>query len=106
MAVPLRVGGGSRLKILESLAAGLPVVSTRVGAEGLALTPERDLIVVEQAEDITAALCRALDDPEKLRQTAEHGGDVVRKQYDWSALGDKLEQVWQSVARPSGEPAA
>ncbi len=102
MAVPLRVGGGSRLKILEALAAGLPVVSTRVGAEGLALTPGRDLIVVEQAEDITAALCWALDEPEKLKQTAEHGGAVVRKQYDWSALGDKLEQVWQSVARCAG----
>jgi polysaccharide biosynthesis protein PslH len=97
MAVPLRVGGGSRLKILESLASGLPVVSTRVGAEGLTLTPDRDLIVVEHAEEMTAALCRALDNPELLRQTAEHGGEVVRQLYDWTVLGDKLEQVWQSI---------
>lgn len=99
MAVPLRVGGGSRLKILESLAAGLPVVSTRVGAEGLSLVPDRDLIVVERAEEIVDALCRALDNPEMLRETAERGGEVVRKCYDWSVLGEKLEEVWQSVVK-------
>jgi polysaccharide biosynthesis protein PslH len=101
LAVPLRVGGGSRIKILEALATGLPVVSTRVGAEGLTLTPERDLFVAEQPEEMTAALCKALDNPERTRLTAAHGGEVVRKHYDWSVLGEKLEQVWQSVIRNS-----
>ena len=45
LVVPLRIGGGSRLKILEALASGTPVISTRVGAEGLKLTPGRDLLV-------------------------------------------------------------
>jgi glycosyltransferase involved in cell wall biosynthesis len=51
MAVPLRVGGGSRIKILEALAAGLPVVSTRVGIEGLCLTACEDLAVVEDVKE-------------------------------------------------------
>src|SRR5579885_1219297 len=54
MAVPLRVGGGSRLKILEALACGVPVVSTRVGAEGLRLEPGRHLAVVENVADLAA----------------------------------------------------
>ena len=49
LVVPLRIGGGSRLKILEALAAGTPVVSTRVGAEGLELAPGRDLLVDRNA---------------------------------------------------------
>src|SRR5208337_4874934 len=50
MVVPLRIGGGSRLKILEALAAGLPVISTRVGAEGLELVPGVNLTVVEDIQ--------------------------------------------------------
>ena len=60
MAVPLRIGGGSRLKILEALAAETPVVSTQVGAEGLAVTSGRHLVVVEGIEDMAAALIAAI----------------------------------------------
>ena len=52
LVVPLRIGGGSRLKILEALATETPVVSTRVGAEGLQLTPDRDLIVTETPDGL------------------------------------------------------
>ncbi|HVS38326.1 MAG TPA: glycosyltransferase [Gemmataceae bacterium] len=99
MAVPLRIGGGSRLKILESLAAALPVVATRVGAEGLRLENGRDLMVVERPEDMAAALVRCILAPEEARRLAEHGRAVVREHYDWNVLADKLEALWQSVAR-------
>ena len=98
LAVPLRVGGGSRIKILEALAAGLPVVSTAVGAEGLHLTAGRDLVVVQQAEEMAGALIQALDDPAALQRTGEQGRQVVQQRYDWSVLGEKLEQVWQACA--------
>jgi glycosyltransferase involved in cell wall biosynthesis len=100
MAVPLRVGGGSRLKILEALACGLPVVSTRVGAEGLCLGPDRDLVVVEDVENMASALVESLRTPERLHAMAERGRRLVLERYDWDALADKLEQVWQRCVRP------
>ena len=55
MVVPLRIGGGSRLKILEALAAGTPVVSTRIGAEGLDVRDGEHLIVVETCDQMARA---------------------------------------------------
>jgi glycosyltransferase involved in cell wall biosynthesis len=99
MAVPLRIGGGSRLKILEALACGLPVVSTRVGAEGLCLTPGKDLTVVEHVEEIAPALVACVRDPGAARETAERGRRVAVGRYDWGPLADKLEQVWEQCLR-------
>ena len=56
MVVPLRIGGGSRLKILEATAAGLPVISTRVGAEGLELVPGEHYIAADEPERMADAL--------------------------------------------------
>jgi glycosyltransferase involved in cell wall biosynthesis len=97
MAVPLRIGGGSRLKILEALAAGLPVVSTRVGAEGLRLEDGRELTVVERPEDMAAALADCIRAPEKPRRMADAGRRVVRERYDWDVLAGRLEAVWEGM---------
>jgi glycosyltransferase involved in cell wall biosynthesis len=98
LVVPLRIGGGSRLKILEALAAGVPVVSTAVGAEGLHLGPGRDLVVVNGMEDMAPALVAALRDPGAMRAMAEHGHRRVLERYDWDVLADRLEQVWLDLA--------
>jgi glycosyltransferase involved in cell wall biosynthesis len=98
MAVPLRIGGGSRLKILEALAAGLPVVSTRVGAEGLALEPGQHLDVVERIEDMAPALLQTITHPGPARTQAEAGRRRVLELYDWNMLADKLERIW--LGRP------
>ncbi|HTU22591.1 MAG TPA: glycosyltransferase [Gemmataceae bacterium] len=95
MAVPLRIGGGSRLKILEALACRLPVVSTRIGAEGLNLQPDRDLIVVERVEDMAAALIESIRSPERVRRMADQARELVRENYDWAILAAKLERVWE-----------
>lgn len=95
LAVPLRIGGGSRLKILEALAASLPVVSTRIGAEGLELRPEKDLVVVEGVKDMAAALVESIRHPERARIMARQGREIVRARYDWETLAEKLERVWE-----------
>ena len=94
LAVPLRIGGGSRLKILEALACGLPVVSTRVGAEGLRLIPGKHLVVVENVGELAGALTSFLQNPEPARQMAVGGRQVVLEHYDWDVLAERLEQVW------------
>jgi len=98
MTVPLRIGGGSRLKILESLASGLPVVSTRVGAEGLALVHDRDLVLVDQAETMAEALVQALKQPERMAALACAGQRLVLEKYDWDVLADRLDAIWQAAA--------
>ena len=85
LAVPLRIGGGSRLKILEALAVGLPVVSTAVGAEGLDLGAE-SLLVVPEPEGMADALLRYIRDPELARSHAELGRAAVLESYDWDLL--------------------
>ena len=95
MAVPLRIGGGSRLKILEALACGLPVVSTRIGAEGLNLQDGRDLVIAENVEQLTEKLVQALRDPDPIKALAANGRRVVADLYDWDALAQKLEDIWE-----------
>jgi glycosyltransferase involved in cell wall biosynthesis len=94
MAVPLRIGGGSRLKILEALACGLPVVSTRVGAEGLCLDAGTHYVHAEPAE-MAEALVAALRDPGRVQAMAEAGQRIVLETYDWEVLAQKLEASWE-----------
>jgi glycosyltransferase involved in cell wall biosynthesis len=94
MVVPLRIGGGSRLKILEALAAGVPVVSTRIGAEGLCLEPGRDLTVTKDTDGLPAALVAALRSPAAMTRQAASGRARVLARYDWDTLADDMERVW------------
>jgi glycosyltransferase involved in cell wall biosynthesis len=98
MVVPLRVGGGSRLKILEALATETPVVSTRIGAEGLSLQPGRHLSVVEDITDLPNAILGAIRDPGTVRAQAVRGREIVLRRYDWKVLADRMEQVWLDCA--------
>ena len=107
LAVPLRIGGGSRLKILEAVAAGLPVVSTRIGSEGLVFTPDQDLVVVEDETRMATALIENIRNPERAAAMARHGRSVIEAHYGWRRLADRLEAVWERTraALPSPAPA-
>lgn len=96
MAVPLRIGGGSRLKILEALACGLPVVSTRVGAEGLLLSPGVDYVQAEE-DAMADALVQAIRQPGEMQALAQHGRRIVLDMYDWGALALKMEAAWEKA---------
>jgi glycosyltransferase involved in cell wall biosynthesis len=107
MVVPLRIAGGSRLKILEALAAGVPVVSTRVGAEGLHLEAGRDLRLAEGVSDLAPALIEAIRDYPRVTAEAEHGREQVLVRYDWARLADQLERVWlECVNETRDQPCA
>jgi glycosyltransferase involved in cell wall biosynthesis len=99
LIVPLRIGGGSRLKILESLAAGTPVVSTKVGAEGLELTPGHDLLVANTSEALANVAIAAMRRPDELADTVESGRRQVLAHYSWDLLAERLDGVWSDIAR-------
>jgi glycosyltransferase involved in cell wall biosynthesis len=101
MVVPLRIGGGSRLKILEALATGLPVVSTRVGAEGLELVAGREYIAADEPEAIARELLSCMRDPEPALAMAERSKRFVLDRYDWDTIADELERVWFSCREAS-----
>jgi glycosyltransferase involved in cell wall biosynthesis len=102
LVVPLRIGGGSRLKILEALATDLPVVSTSVGAEGLELTPGRHLTIADSADRFAMAIGDVSQRHSASLDQAREGGAWVRERYNWSRLAEKLEEVWlQTVQTPA-----
>jgi glycosyltransferase involved in cell wall biosynthesis len=105
LAVPLRIGGGSRLKIIEALSCQCPVVSTRVGAEGLALTPGEHFVEVSEVAQMATALVALLREPARSRKIAAAGCRQVRSLYNWDGLADKLEGVWHDCATTTAETA-
>ncbi|MFM1816070.1 MAG: hypothetical protein RLZ98_2765 [Pseudomonadota bacterium] len=105
MAVPLRIGGGSRLKILEALAARLPVVSTTVGAEGLDLIDGTHFANADDPESFSAALVDALEHPANHARMAEAGCAHVAQHNDWSILADRLGRIWQQAIADSAKAA-
>jgi glycosyltransferase involved in cell wall biosynthesis len=98
LLVPLRIGGGSRLKILEALASGTPVVSTRIGAEGLRLEAGKEITIVENTSDLVHAIISGIRNPSVLLAESERGREKVLENYDWDHLAEQLEQVWRQCA--------
>jgi glycosyltransferase involved in cell wall biosynthesis len=96
MTVPLRIGGGSRLKILEALASGLPVISSQVGAEGLNLLPNKHYTQADE-DAVAPALLNAIRHPEVGLALAQEGRKLVLETYDWDHLAKKLERVWEKI---------
>jgi glycosyltransferase involved in cell wall biosynthesis len=105
VVVPLRVGGGTRLKILEALAMGKPVISTRVGAEGLAVTGDQDILLGDDAESFAAQVRRALDDDALTRRLRTAARSLVESKYQWTASARTLEGLYASVLA-GREPAS
>ena len=94
LLVPLRIGGGSRIKILEALSSELPVVSTRIGAEGLALVPDTHLTVVETVADMVPAILQGIRHPERRGTRRAAAVSWWPGRYDWDRLAARLEEVW------------
>lgn len=104
--VPLRIGGGTRLKIFEAMAAGTPVVSTTVGAEGLPAVPGRHLLVADEPGTFAGAVVTLLRSPEARRQMAEAARAFVVDQFDWQAVSGHLDEAITGTSFISGTTAA
>jgi glycosyltransferase involved in cell wall biosynthesis len=95
--VPLRTGGGTRLKILEAMAAGVPVVSTALGAEGLDVAPGENILLADPANpDAWVHQLTGLAQSESRRQQLTASArQLVRERYDWNILGESLWKTYR-----------
>jgi polysaccharide biosynthesis protein PslH len=83
--VPIRVGGGTRLKIYEAMAMELPVVSTRIGAEGLPVKDGEELLLADSPEEFASAVVRVLTDDALARSLGRRAAETVRARFGWDA---------------------
>jgi polysaccharide biosynthesis protein PslH len=88
--VPLRVGGGTRLKVLEAMALGTPVVSTPKGIEGLDVAPERHVMLAESPQAFASQVLRLLDDPILESRLTRDARQLMNDRYEWAPIGDAL----------------
>ncbi|WP_269539108.1 glycosyltransferase [Cerasicoccus fimbriatus] len=102
--VPLRIGGGTRLKIVEGLSMENPVVSTTLGAQGLELAHRQELLLADTAEDFAQACHQLMNDQALRQQLAQAGRAKVLGAYTWTALGGRLIDQLNRLL-PSHEPA-
>lgn len=84
--VPLRVGGGTRIKIYEAMAAGVPVVSTHVGAEGLPLDHGDSIMLANDWPAFAESVLKVLKDTSLAASLSKRGGEVVRENYSWEVV--------------------
>ena len=92
---PLRVGGGTRLKILEAMAMAKPVVSTAIGAEGLDVSDGRDILLADAPADFAGQVVRLLQDAALARRLGESARRLVEERYGWAASAARLEELYR-----------
>lgn len=91
--VPLRIGGGTRLKIYEAMAAKIPVVSTRIGAEGLDIRNGEDIHIADSPAEFAERCLALLDDPTARTRMADIAFNIVASRYSWEIVSRKFEEL-------------
>lgn len=91
--VPLLGGSGTRLKILEAMSMGNPVVSTQIGAEGLEVVHKRDLWIADTEVEFAGAIIELLQNPESFNEIRINARKIIEQQYDWEIIGKKVNKA-------------
>ncbi len=95
--VPLRIGQGTRLKVVEAMSMRKAIVSTAVGAEGIAYTVGQDILIADDPADMARAIADLFEDPNKREHMGEAARALAIKCYDWTLWGDAMEQAYQEA---------
>lgn len=101
--VPLRFGVGTRLKIMEAMAIGTPVVATSIGAEGLAVTHGQDIFLADSPADFADRVIEVLESRELRVQLSDAGRRLVETRYAWDVVGDRLHAILNAFMEPSSQ---
>jgi glycosyltransferase involved in cell wall biosynthesis len=95
--VPIRVGGGTRLKILDAFASGKAVVSTAVGCEGIDVTLSKDILVADDPEAFASTVVELLRDPAKRLQLEQNARRLAEEKYSWVVVGKGLLKLLEEL---------
>jgi sugar transferase (PEP-CTERM/EpsH1 system associated) len=95
--IPLRIGGGTRLKVLEAMAMGKAIVSTTLGCEGFDLVPDQDLVIADTPAEFAKAVLALLDDADRRGRLGRAARRFAGSRYDWKAIVPGLERVYESL---------
>ena len=98
---PLRIGSGTRFKLLEAMALRKPIVSTTLGCEGFDITPGREMMIADTPADFAQATLALLNDATQRAAMGEAAYRFVAATYDWSAIVPKLEQIYEHLIQES-----
>lgn len=93
--VPMRIAGGIMCKVLDAMAAGLPVVTTSQGNEGVGARPEKEIIVADDPAEFAQRTVELLKDGHRRKAVGQKGLDFVRRNFGWDQIIGRLETVYQ-----------
>ena len=96
--VPIRVGGGTRLKILDAMAAGKAIVSTTIGAEGIMAAEGKDILFADTPQDFAERVVQLLNDEQLRRRLGANARSLAEKEYSWEVIGNRLNRIYAEVA--------
>jgi sugar transferase (PEP-CTERM/EpsH1 system associated) len=94
--IPLRMGGGTRLKVLEAMAMGKAIVSTALGCEGFDLVPGQELVIADTPDEFAAAVLALLRDPDRRQAIGHTAQQYASARYDWHMIVPRLEQAYET----------
>jgi glycosyltransferase involved in cell wall biosynthesis len=97
LLAPIRVGGGTNFKILESMASGTPVVTSPLGNEGIMAENYSEILIAEKSEDYSNLCLKVLNDPYLYEKISRNGRLFVEKNFDWNKIASKLDSVYASA---------
>ncbi|MBI2622072.1 glycosyltransferase family 4 protein, partial [Candidatus Microgenomates bacterium] len=97
LLAPIRVGGGGKFKILESMASGVPVVTTLIGIEGIAAQDNNQVLIGDNIQDLVDKTVEALTKEDLYRKISQRARKLIEEKYDWKIIVKKLENVYQKT---------
>jgi glycosyltransferase involved in cell wall biosynthesis len=104
--VPLRIGGGTRLKIYEAMAAEKAVVSTSIGAEGLPVTDGEDIMLADTPGTFASSVVQLLTDAQRAEEIGQRAAAMVRAEFGWDHVAEKFATICDGLVAPRLESAS
>ncbi|HEX2703016.1 MAG TPA: glycosyltransferase family 4 protein [Solirubrobacteraceae bacterium] len=103
VVVPMRMGGGTRLKVVESLALSKATVSSSLGCEGIAVTPGRDLLTADDPRSFAEGILELFENEPQRRELGRNGRALVEREYSWDLAGEQMESFLEALVAQSSE---